>query len=203
MLPRILAILFPIFAIVAAGYFYGRRHRPEMAVANRLNMDVFVPALVFAAMAGKRFELADYGPLAVAGLLVNLLSLRLLMAGQKDSLNVRGAYLEALSDLIGSVGVIVGALVLMREKAAQPAASALTRFWVWLGDASYALYFVHPFVVVGVRKLWLAAGLAERLGLWPMVAAMIVASVTAALLVHEMIEKPITAALTRKRVAPA
>ncbi len=49
---------------------------------------------------------------AVAGLLVNLLSLRLLMAGQKDSLNVRGAYLEALSDLIGSVGVIVGALVL-------------------------------------------------------------------------------------------
>lgn len=72
MLPRILAILFPIFAIVAAGYFYGRRHRPEMAVANRLNMDVFVPALVFAAMAGKRFELVDYGPLALAGLLVLL-----------------------------------------------------------------------------------------------------------------------------------
>ena len=72
MLPRILAILFPIFAIVAAGYFYGRRHRPEMAVANRLNMDVFVPALVFSAMAGKSFAVADYGPLAVAGLVVLL-----------------------------------------------------------------------------------------------------------------------------------
>ena len=47
---RLVAILFPIFAIVAAGYFYGRKHKPEMAVANRLNMDVFVPALVFAAM---------------------------------------------------------------------------------------------------------------------------------------------------------
>jgi hypothetical protein len=67
---RLVAILFPIFAIVAAGYFYGRKHKPEMAVANRLNMDVFVPALVFAAMAGKSFDLAAYAPLALGGLLV-------------------------------------------------------------------------------------------------------------------------------------
>lgn len=67
---RLLAILFPIFGIVAAGYFYARHHKPEMAVANRLNMDVFVPALVFAAMAGKSFDLAAYAPLALGGLLV-------------------------------------------------------------------------------------------------------------------------------------
>ena len=67
---RLLAILFPIFGIVAAGYFYGRRHKPEMAVANRLNMDVFVPALVFAAMAGKSFDLAAFAPLALGALLV-------------------------------------------------------------------------------------------------------------------------------------
>lgn len=67
---RLLAILFPIFGIVAAGFFYGRKHKPEMAVANRLNMDVFVPALVFAAMAGKSFDLAAYAPLALAGFLV-------------------------------------------------------------------------------------------------------------------------------------
>lgn len=67
---RLLAILFPIFGIVAAGYFYGRKHKPEMAVANRLNMDVFVPALVFAAMAGKSFDLAAYAPLALGGFLV-------------------------------------------------------------------------------------------------------------------------------------
>ena len=67
---RLLAILFPIFGIVAAGYFYGRHHKPEMAVANRLNMDVFVPALVFAAMAGKSFDLVAYGPLALGGFLV-------------------------------------------------------------------------------------------------------------------------------------
>lgn len=67
---RLASILFPIFGIVAAGYFYARRHKPEMAVANRLNMDVFVPALVFAAMAGKSFELAAYAPLALGGFLV-------------------------------------------------------------------------------------------------------------------------------------
>ena len=67
---RLVAILFPIFGIVAAGYFYGRKHKPEMAVANRLNMDVFVPTLVFAAMAGKSFDLAAFAPLALGGLLV-------------------------------------------------------------------------------------------------------------------------------------
>lgn len=67
---RLVAILFPIFAIVAAGYFYARQHKPEMAVANRLNMDVFVPALVFAAMAGKSFDLVAFGPLALGGFLV-------------------------------------------------------------------------------------------------------------------------------------
>ena len=67
---RLLAILFPIFGIVAAGFFYGRKHKPEMAVANRLNMDVFVPALVFAAMAGKSFDLTAYAPLALGGFIV-------------------------------------------------------------------------------------------------------------------------------------
>ena len=64
---RITAILFPILAIVAAGYFYGRRHKPEMAVANRLNMGGFGPARVFGAMAGKSFDRAAFGPLAHSG----------------------------------------------------------------------------------------------------------------------------------------
>lgn len=69
---RILAILFPIFAVVAVGYFYARRHQPDMRVANHLNMDVFVPALVFYALAGKPLDLASYGPLALGALLVVL-----------------------------------------------------------------------------------------------------------------------------------
>lgn len=48
---------------------------------------------------------------AVIGLVVNLTSFRLLTAGSKESLNVKGAFLEVLSDLLGSVGVIVAAVV--------------------------------------------------------------------------------------------
>jgi cobalt-zinc-cadmium efflux system protein len=48
---------------------------------------------------------------ASIGLIVNLASYRLLMAGSKESLNVKGAFLEVLSDLLGSVGVIVAAVI--------------------------------------------------------------------------------------------
>lgn len=50
---------------------------------------------------------------AVAGLIANIVGWRLLRAGADESLNVRGAYLEVLADLAGSVGVIVAALVMM------------------------------------------------------------------------------------------
>ncbi|GHF80505.1 cobalt-zinc-cadmium efflux system protein [Amycolatopsis bartoniae] len=50
---------------------------------------------------------------AVAGLVANLAAFALLRSGAKESLNVRGAYLEVLADLIGSVGVLVsGAITL-------------------------------------------------------------------------------------------
>lgn len=49
---------------------------------------------------------------AVLGLVVNIISFRLLTAGAKESLNVRGAYLEVLADMIGSVGVIIAAAII-------------------------------------------------------------------------------------------
>lgn len=49
---------------------------------------------------------------ASVGLVINLISFRLLMAGSKESLNLKGAYLEVLGDLLGSVGVIVAAIIL-------------------------------------------------------------------------------------------
>lgn len=50
---------------------------------------------------------------AIVGLAVNLVSFRLLHAGAKESLNVRGAYLEVMADAAGSVGVIVSAIVIL------------------------------------------------------------------------------------------
>lgn len=49
---------------------------------------------------------------AVLGLLANLVAFVLLREGAEESLNVRGAYLEVLADTVGSVGVIVAAVVL-------------------------------------------------------------------------------------------
>ncbi|HVK54836.1 MAG TPA: AEC family transporter [Burkholderiales bacterium] len=64
MLERIVAIVFPVFAIVLGGWLYGRRHKPDMAFANQLNMDVFLPALVFAALADKSFDIVANQALA-------------------------------------------------------------------------------------------------------------------------------------------
>ncbi|HZM39319.1 MAG TPA: cation diffusion facilitator family transporter [Acidimicrobiales bacterium] len=50
---------------------------------------------------------------AVLGLAANLVAFALLREGSKESLNVEGAYLEVLSDTLGSIGVIVGAVVLL------------------------------------------------------------------------------------------
>lgn len=72
MLIRIVSILLPIFAIVGIGYLYARRCKPDMSAANNVNMDVFVPALVFYALAGKPLDLGSYGPLALGALVVVL-----------------------------------------------------------------------------------------------------------------------------------
>lgn len=68
---------------------------------------------------------------AAIGLVVNLISMRLLTAGKDASMNVKGAYLEVWADMIGSVGVIAGALAI--------------RFtgWTW----------VDPVVAIGIG-LW-------------------------------------------------
>ncbi|MWA14978.1 cation diffusion facilitator family transporter [Streptomyces sp. BA2] len=61
----------------------------------------------------------------VIGLVANMISLSLLMRGQKDSLNVRGAFLEVLADALGSVAVLVAAVLILTTgwQAADPIAS--------------------------------------------------------------------------------
>ncbi|MFI2374690.1 cation diffusion facilitator family transporter [Streptomyces sp. NPDC018964] len=61
------------------------------------------------------------------GLVANLVSLSLLMRGRKESLNVRGAFLEVAADALGSVAVMLSALVILATgwTAADPVASLL------------------------------------------------------------------------------
>lgn len=79
-------------------------------------------------------EVASTGMLVIAvlGLVVNLISMRLLKAGSGTSLNVKGAYLEVWADMLGSVGVILGAIVIMLTgwAIADPIIAVLIGLWV-------------------------------------------------------------------------
>lgn len=50
---------------------------------------------------------------AAVGMMANFVSLRILTAGKDESLNVRGAYLEVLGDLLGSAAVVIAAGVIV------------------------------------------------------------------------------------------
>lgn len=49
---------------------------------------------------------------AVLGLAANLVAFALLRQGAKESINLEGAYLEVLADIVGSIGVIIGAVAI-------------------------------------------------------------------------------------------
>ncbi len=69
---QVFEIVFPIFAIVLLGYLYARRFGPDMASANRLNIEIFTPALIFSVLSGEGFELGRYAELALAAAVVVL-----------------------------------------------------------------------------------------------------------------------------------
>lgn len=68
MLARVLGIILPVFLIIALGYGYARRARPDMAWVNRINVNVLAPALIFTALAAKDFDLAANGLLILGGI---------------------------------------------------------------------------------------------------------------------------------------
>lgn len=72
MITQLLGIVFPVYAIVLIGYFYGRWRQPDMTAANQINMTVLLPALIFHVLSGKDFNLGEYGWLALGGLAIVL-----------------------------------------------------------------------------------------------------------------------------------
>ena len=77
----------------------------------------------------------EAGPMlvvAIGGLAVNVVVFLLLRAGARDSLAVRSAFVEALADMVGSVGVIVAAIVIALTgwDAADPIVAIGIGIWV-------------------------------------------------------------------------
>ncbi|MCB1774463.1 MAG: AEC family transporter [Gammaproteobacteria bacterium] len=69
---QVFEIVFPIFAIVLLGYLYASRFGADMTSANRLNLEIFTPALIFSVLSGEGFELARYADLALAAMIIVL-----------------------------------------------------------------------------------------------------------------------------------
>lgn len=122
MLTDVMALVIALFAIKIGSRpadmrrTYGYRRFEILAAA--LNAAVlFLVAFYIMYEAWQRFQnpppIATTGMLiiAVIGLVVNLISMRVLQ-GDGDSLNMKAAYMEVFSDMIGSLGVIIAALII-------------------------------------------------------------------------------------------
>lgn len=134
-------------AIALAAVKIGQRPADDARTFGYRRFEILAAAfnaLLLFAVAGyvlyegiKRFfeptEVQSTGMLVVAaiGLVINFIAMRLLSAGKEQSLNVKGAYLEVWADMLGSVGVIAGAVVIM------------VTGWQW----------VDPLVAIGIG-LW-------------------------------------------------
>ncbi len=68
MLERVLGIILPVFSIIALGWLYGRRAKPDMGWVNRISMNVLAPALIFSALASKDFDVYANGRLILASI---------------------------------------------------------------------------------------------------------------------------------------
>jgi cobalt-zinc-cadmium efflux system protein len=77
--------------------------------------------------------------IAVAGLIVNVASARILHSASRESINVRGAYLHVLGDLLASIGTVVAAV--------------LIRFTGWLPADPIASFLTTALIIRGAWTL--------------------------------------------------
>lgn len=106
------------------------------AMANGLMLFAVAGYILYEAVGrfAKPAEIATTGMVVIAslGLAVNLIAMRLLRAGSGESLNMKGAYLEVWSDMLGSVAVIAGAIAIRYTGWAwiDPVLAVLIGLWV-------------------------------------------------------------------------
>ena len=113
-------------------------HRFEILAAALNATPLFFVALYILYEAYQRWitpaPIESLGMLAVAvvGLAVNLVGMRLLAGDASANLNVKGAYLEVWADALGSVGVIIAALIVYFTgwTRADPIVAVLIALWV-------------------------------------------------------------------------
>lgn len=143
MMTDVMALIIAIMAIKIGSrpaddfrtYGY-RRFEILAAVVNAVVL--FMVAIYILYEAYERFmtppEVQSTGMMIIAaiGLVVNLICMRILVAGSDQSLNMKGAYLEVLADMLGSIGVIIAGAVIYFTgwQRVDPILAVLIGFWV-------------------------------------------------------------------------
>ena len=106
---------------------------------------LFLVAIVIFYEAIQRFRepaaINSWGMMGVAavGLIVNLIGMRLLQGGSAGSLNVKGAYLEAFADTVGSAGVILAAIVIRLTGWSQVDPTVAVAIGLWVLPRTWTL----------------------------------------------------------------
>ncbi len=72
MIYQIFGIIFPVVAIVLVGYFYASKFQPNMDSANIINLNIFLPALMFSVLSRESFQIQNYQLLAFSGVIIIL-----------------------------------------------------------------------------------------------------------------------------------
>lgn len=81
--------------------------------------------------------------------------------------------------------------------------TGLARVGSALGDASYAVYLLHPFVIRAAGRALDASGLAAAFGPWGFALVGLGATLAVSLLVYRLVERPLTGLLRRLLTRPA
>lgn len=171
MLAQILSTMLPVFLIAGCGALYGRYRTPDIQGLNILNMELFVPMLVFAVLADQQAPLQEYTSLALAATVVVLGSgIVLYPVARVLKLNLKTFLPPMMFNNSGNMGIPV--LVLAFGEAALPAAVVLFVVEMLL-HFTVGIYMLDPHTSI-LRRLRLPvimasiAGLAVNFGGVPM-----------------------------------
>ena len=61
MILKIIEIIFPVLIIALLGYFYAKKEKISMDIPNKINLEVFIPILVFYAISEKLPSITTLG----------------------------------------------------------------------------------------------------------------------------------------------
>lgn len=162
MIGQILSTMLPVFLIAGCGALYGRYRTPDIQGLNKLNMELFVPLLVFSVLADQQAPLQDYASLALAATVVVLGSgLLLYPLARVLDLNLKTFLPPMMFNNSGNMGIPI--LVLAFGDAALPAAIVLFIVEMLL-HFSVGLYMLDPHTSI-IQRLRLPIVFASIAGL--------------------------------------